>query len=74
MKYLLILVVLMCAIFIWRNNRKVNTKLREAEQKREKIVDMVACRWCSVHVPLAESVRGKHGGYCSSAHLRKAEP
>jgi hypothetical protein len=64
----------MCAIFIWRNNRKVKTTLRKAEQEREKIVDMIACRWCSVHVPQAESVRGKHGSYCSAAHMRKAEP
>jgi uncharacterized protein len=74
MKYLLILVVLMCAIFIWRNNRKTATKLRKAEQERAKTVDMVACRWCSVHLPQSDAVRGKHGSYCSVSHQRKAEP
>ena len=74
MKYVLILVIVMCAIFIWRSNRKVKVILREAEQERNKVVDMVACRWCSVHVPQLEAVRGKYGSYCSVAHKQKAEP
>jgi uncharacterized protein len=74
MKYLLILVIVMCAIFIWRSNRKVKVKMRQAEQERAKVVDMLPCRWCSVHIPSDQAERGKHGSYCSIAHRQKAEP
>jgi uncharacterized protein len=73
-KYLLILVILLAAIFIWRSNRKVALKERKAKQDKARVVDMLPCRWCSVHVPESDSVRGKHGRYCSAAHMRKAEP
>jgi uncharacterized protein len=74
MKYLLILVILLAAIFIWRNNRKTATTLRKAEEARSKTVDMVACRWCGVHIPVTDAVTGKYGSYCSAAHQLKAEP
>jgi uncharacterized protein len=74
MKYLLILVILMAAIFIWRNNRKTAATLRKADEARSKTVDMLPCRWCSVHFPALEAERGKHGSYCSVAHRLKAEP
>ena len=73
-KYLLILVLLMAAIFIWRGNRRVAAKERQAKEQRTKVIDMQPCRWCAVHIPTTEAVQGKHGSYCSVAHLHKAEP
>jgi uncharacterized protein len=72
-KYLLILVIVVAAIFIWRSNRKITLKERKAKQDKDRVVDMLPCRWCSIHVPQTDSVKGKHGSYCSAAHLRKAE-
>ncbi len=74
MKYLLILVIVMAAIFIWRNNRKVAVKMKKADDARAKTVDMLPCRWCSVHIPASDAETGKHGSYCSVAHRLKAEP
>jgi hypothetical protein len=73
-KYVLILVILVAAIFIWRSNRKVAVKERKAKEQRAKIIDMQPCRWCSVHIPTSEAVQGKHGVYCSATHRFKAEP
>ncbi len=73
-KYLLILVVLLCIIFIWRSNRKAAHKERQASDERAKVIDMMPCRWCAVHIPASEAVQGRHGGYCSVAHCQKAEP
>ncbi|MFM2085120.1 MAG: hypothetical protein RLY95_1938 [Pseudomonadota bacterium] len=73
-KYVLILVILVAAIFIWRSNRKVAAKERKATEQRAKVIDMQPCRWCAVHIPTAEAVQGKHGSYCSLAHRLKAEP
>ncbi len=73
-KYLLILVILMAAIFIWRSNRKLAVKERKAAEQRTKVIDMQPCRWCAVQIPTVEAVQGKHGSYCSAAHLHKAEP
>lgn len=73
-KYVLILVILMAAIFIWRSNRKVAIKERKAKEQRAQVVDMQPCRWCAVHIPATEAVQGKHGSYCSTAHRLKAEP
>ncbi|MDI9332950.1 MAG: PP0621 family protein [Cytophagales bacterium] len=73
-KYLLILVVLLAAIFIWRSNRKAALKVRKASEQRAKVIDMQPCRWCGVHIPSNDAVQGRHGPYCSVAHRLKAEP
>ena len=74
MKYLLIVVILIAAVFIWRNNRKTATTLRKAEEARAKTVDMLACRWCGVHIPATDAETGRNGSYCSISHQLKAEP
>ncbi len=73
-KYLLIVVIVMAAIFIWRSNRKLELRERKAQQDQTRVVDMLPCRWCGVHIPQTDSVRGKQGLYCSVAHQKKAEP
>ena len=73
MKYLLVWTVLLIAISIfWRNNRhQKNSSAHNTH--RGATVDMLPCRWCGVHIPQTEAVRGRLGNYCSVAHQHKAE-
>lgn len=85
MKYLLVLLVVLFAIWLWRRNREdeVNERAQNAQAERERLqrqrpspaapTDMVACKVCGVHLPLTDAVAGPHGPYCSEAHRRSGE-
>jgi uncharacterized protein len=71
MKYLLLLVVLLVAFWIWRNNRRVEPP-RDAGVRREPGVPlpMIACSHCGTHLP---EVQGAEGRYCCREHQRQHE-
>ena len=69
--WILVLLLLLCVVFMSRNSRKATNK---PASKDRPAIDMLPCRWCSVHVPAGDAVRGKHGAYCSAVHKQKAEP
>lgn len=80
MKYLLVLVVVMVAFYIWRNNRLGNRgeaarKAPPPPQGRANNVPviMVACQQCGTHLPETEAVQGQQGPYCSAEHRRLRE-
>lgn len=79
MKYLLVLLVVVVAIWIWRNNRRVNPVERQAGTKppvRPQPLPptvMVACAHCGAHLPEADAVAGTRGVYCSADHRRLHE-
>ena len=61
MKYLLVLVVVFVAVWMWRNNRVVDQQSRQEEKKRETErtftqQTMVACAHCGVHLPQIEAL------------------
>lgn len=78
MKYLLVLVVVMVAFYIWRNNR-INDRAAAPPPPPSKgharlPVVMVACLHCGTHLPQADTVQGTLGPYCSADHRRLNEP
>ena len=74
MKFLLVLVVVLAAVWLWRSNRRPDQKLRRQQPKAApEPLDMVRCALCSVHVPAADAVQGKQGSYCNADHLHRAE-
>lgn len=76
MKYLLVLLVLMVAFWIWRNNRQSERKADAPRQPRPpagRPVTMVACSQCGTHIPQAEVIEGALGRYCCPEHRRQHE-
>ncbi len=71
MKYLVLIVVLVVAIGIWRNNRAA-PKERQTGKARPPALpqDMVACAHCGVHVPRADALLRGEQVYCSVEHQR----
>ena len=78
MKYLIVLVVVLVAFWVWRNNRREEREDRQrtgsTSNQPPKLEDMVSCPVCSVHLPAAEAVPGRRGTlYCSAGHRQQAE-
>lgn len=56
-------------IVLWRWRQWRDGKERIEKREKEAFSEIVACRHCGVHLPLADAVRGKHGHfYCSIVH------
>jgi uncharacterized protein len=73
--WILVLLLLLCVVFMSRSSRKASNKPAGKHGGADRpAIEMLPCRWCSVHVPAGDAVRGKHGAYCSVAHQQKAEP
>ena len=72
MKYLVLLVVLMVAIGIWRNNRRRDTGAPGpvAPRARQLAQDMPACAHCGVHIPRSEALVAGPAVYCCAEHQR----
>lgn len=79
MKYLVVLVVVMVAIWVWRSNRAEERAEERVESRRSRraavagAVDMVGCDLCGVHCPSDDLVRGRKGVYCCTQHRDQAE-
>jgi len=74
MKYLLVLIVLMVAIFVWRSNREVDKPAKRREDRpADDAVDMVGCDLCGLHCPRTDLVAGRRGVYCTVQHRDQAE-
>ena len=78
MKYLLVFAVVMIAVWLWRNNRRVEKN--EAQQRPRSAAtplpppqDMVRCPVCSVHLPRTDALPGPDGAlYCCQEHRLRA--
>ena len=76
MKYLLVLLVLMVAFWLWRNSRQSaerEDRPQRAEPSAGRPVEMIACAQCGTHVPRAETIEGPQGRYCCPEHRRQHE-
>ncbi len=72
MRFLLIILVALAAIFLWRSSRRGD--VTQMQQKKPlAALEMVQCKFCSVHVPAQSAVEGKAGWYCSAEHRQRAE-
>jgi uncharacterized protein len=77
MKYLIVFLVVLVGIWAWRNSRR--EQLREKTPQPPPVsgpkqaTEVVACAFCSVHLPRPDAVPGKHAMYCSETHRRQGE-
>lgn len=77
MKYLIWLLVILLALWVWRRARTPGPSrppdTTAARSSAEQIPEtMCRCTHCGVHLPLEEAVRGQRGLYCSTAHRSAA--
>jgi uncharacterized protein len=74
MKYLLVLAVVLVAVWIWRNNRRIEQQERPPSRPPPPAPqDMVRCPVCSVHLPRGDALPGPGGGwYCCQEHRLRA--
>lgn len=75
MKGLLLLVLVLAGVWLWRSRAAALSKRPSPPPVQPTpTLDTVACTLCTVHIPQAEAVQGKHGSYCCLEHLRQSEP
>ena len=73
MKYLLVLAVVLVAVWLWRNNRRVGRGSGAAPPPLAPPQDMVRCQTCSVHLPRSDALAGPDGAlYCCQEHRLRA--
>ncbi|TNF63162.1 MAG: hypothetical protein EP306_01920 [Burkholderiales bacterium] len=74
MKYLLVLLVVLVAFWVWRNNRIPRDTPPPAAPPPPSgplpPVAMVECRHCGMHLPEGEALVGRRGHYCCEEHRR----
>ncbi|KGF78016.1 PP0621 family protein [Variovorax sp. JS1663] len=77
MKYLLVLIVVLVAVWLWRKGRREELQSRKAPPRAPREIAppqaMLRCAHCGLHLPAAEAVRAADGtAYCSGAHRQAA--
>jgi uncharacterized protein len=85
MKYILVLLVILFAIWLWRHNRRSELDETKASRARPSSAlqrpaplppqHMVVCLHCGVHLPINEAIAGKSSAeyYCSHEHRQAHE-
>lgn len=70
MKYLLVVLVVIIAIGIWRNNRrKASAPASARKQPLRQPEDMVTCAHCGLHLPASDAITSPdRNHYCSTEH------
>ncbi len=76
MKYLLVLLVIVVAVGIWRNNRRRAEEVQRPAQQRDNRLqppqDMVACAHCGLHLPRSDALvlggPARPAYYCCAEH------
>ena len=79
MKYLLVLVVILVAVWLWRKARREELQSRSPPPPPREPGGiappqaMLRCAHCGLHLPATDAVRGADGSvYCSAAHRQAA--
>jgi uncharacterized protein len=73
MKFFLVLAVVLLGVWIWRSGRQNQLPRQKPPAPPAGPQEMVSCQFCAVHFPKADAVPGRHGLYCCSEHLQRAE-
>ena len=66
-KYVLLILVILCAIQVMRATRKMRNNSGDGKPSRE---NMIACDYCHVNFPQSEKVVAKGRVFCSEDHQR----
>jgi uncharacterized protein len=80
MKFLLLLLVSLLAVWLWRSGRTAEPREKRPPGPTRPTAakatpqDMVRCAHCGLHLPLSEAVASTSAHYCSTEHRRLAEP
>ncbi|WP_296491992.1 PP0621 family protein [Rhodoferax sp.] len=75
MRGLLLLVLVLAGVWLWRSRAAALSKRAPPPPVQPPpALDTVACSHCTVHIPNAEAIQGKHGSYCCLEHLHQSEP
>ncbi|MDF3823442.1 PP0621 family protein [Leptospira sp. 96542] len=81
MKFLLFLLIILLAVWLWRSGRTAETPPKRttggptrASARDTAPQDMVRCAHCGLHLPLSEAVASTSAHYCSAEHRQLAEP
>lgn len=78
MKYLLVLLVVVIAVGIWRNKRRVAASEQSSAASARpaaprQLQTMVACAHCGLHLPQSDALLDQSGEYfCSAEHRQLA--
>lgn len=86
MKFVLVLVVLLGAVWLWRRNRAEEAREEALDEAKKRAqppaqsppavqapAEMVSCMYCGLHLPASDAVVGARGHYCCTDHLRQHE-
>jgi uncharacterized protein len=84
MKYLLVVLVLAVAFWLWRKGRTTESSgqvsqmrhsdgAAQPDQAQNRPLAMIRCRHCGVHLPQSDAVQGQQGFYCGALHRASAE-
>ena len=73
MRNLLLLLLVLGAVWLWRNWRQQNPQA--TRHKPPATPDtMLRCDVCGVHLPSREAVKTESGVYCCAEHQHQAQP
>jgi uncharacterized protein len=78
MKYLLVVLVVSIAFWIWRKDHRSVTRERSRDSNPKGsgsggVQTMVQCPVCKLHLAQTDAVTGRAALYCSAAHRDQAE-
>lgn len=73
MKYLILLLVIVLAIWAFKRSRRDNTPTPQKPTPPASPSNMVSCAQCGIHLPLDEAVTGTKGLYCTTEHRAAAQ-
>jgi uncharacterized protein len=81
MRLVLVLLVVLAGIWLFRSNRrnggsdkkKDDAAGNPSQAASAPALEMVRCKHCDLHLPLADAVTGRQGVYCSREHQMRVE-
>lgn len=73
MKYLIWLLVIVLAIWVYKRSRRADAVDAPKKQPLAAPANMLTCAHCGVHLPQDEAVAGEKGPYCSTEHRTAAQ-
>ncbi len=75
MRGVLLLLLVLAGVWFWRSRASsLGQPPSPPPVEPPLTLDTVACSRCSVHIPRAEAIQGRHGVYCCVEHLHRSEP
>lgn len=73
MKYLILLLAILGAVWWLRRPRRMSSAKTEKSHASDGPQEMTRCLDCGLHLPRHDAVAGTQGMYCSEAHRLRRE-